>query len=85
MCVRRKMRILTFALESLSKQSIQQRATVITKCGRHEVVRLKAVRNIYLESFSKILKNKVNTIIELAMVRRLRKMKISMINQYIGH
>ena len=43
---------LTFTFESLTKQSVQQRAAMIAKCWRHECVHFEAMRQIDFESLT---------------------------------
>lgn len=47
----------TFTLESLSEQTVQQSATVITEGRRHVVIDLEPVRNVNIESLRHHLKH----------------------------
>lgn len=48
-------RLLTFALEALPEEAVEQAAAVVTKRRRHERVHLEPVRYVYLEPLSQVL------------------------------
>lgn len=49
--------VLAFTLDSLLKQSVQQRTAMITERGRHERARLEPMWKINLKSLPQVLQN----------------------------